>query len=71
MTGGGKFQLKHNKEVKLNLLKVSSAAKKKGVSRQSVYAALAYQHINGQRIDGVLFVINNRKFERWTPKGGQ
>ena len=55
----------------MNLIKVTTAAKKKGVSRQSVYAALAFQHINGEKIDGVLFVINNRKFECWTPKGGQ
>jgi predicted DNA-binding protein (UPF0251 family) len=51
----------------LNYLKVTNAAKKKGVSRAAVTQAVAAGKIHQKLIDGTPYILENRAFENWKP----
>ncbi|OQA28721.1 MAG: hypothetical protein BWY57_03467 [Betaproteobacteria bacterium ADurb.Bin341] len=48
-------------------IKVTNAAREKGVARAAVYYALASGKITGERIAGTVMVVDNDKFRQWTP----
>ncbi|KKL05928.1 hypothetical protein LCGC14_2601120 [marine sediment metagenome] len=51
----------------MNYLKVTNAAKIKGVSRAAVTQAVASGKIHQKMIDGTPYILENRAFEVWNP----
>lgn len=49
------------------LIRVSGAAESKGVSRASVYYAIAAGVLDTEKIGGTIMIIDNDKYRRWTP----
>lgn len=49
-------------------IRVTTAAREKGVSRAAVYYALASGKINGETIAGTVMVVKDAAFEAWQPK---
>lgn len=49
-------------------IRVSTAAKLKGVSRGSIYHAVMQRYIDSGIIERTIYVVRNDKFEQWLPK---
>ena len=49
-------------------IKLTTAAREKGVARAAVYFALAKNRIDMIEFDGVPFIIKNEKYRVWAPK---
>ncbi len=52
----------------MNYLKVTVAARIKGVSRAAVTQAIASGKIHSKEFGGTHLVLQNRAFENWKPK---
>jgi len=52
---------------KTEFLKITTAARDKGVSRASVYFAIANGVLDAEKIGGTLMIVDNNKFRQWTP----
>lgn len=55
----------------MDYLKVTNAAKIKGVSRAAVTQAVASGKIHSKEIDGTPYILINRAFENWKPGAKQ
>lgn len=51
-----------------HLITVKTAKIEKGVSPKHVYELIKKEKLDGVRIDGVSFVINNEKYKQWEKK---
>lgn len=51
----------------MNYISVTSAARKKNVSRGSVHQAVAAEKIHSEKVNGVPHILENIAFELWTP----
>lgn len=48
-------------------IKVTTAARIKGVARASVLYAIYKQRLDTATVDGTVMVVDNDKFRQWTP----
>jgi hypothetical protein len=51
-----------------NIIRVTTAAREKGVARAAVYYALASGKLHGEKIEGTVMVVKDAAFEAWRPK---
>lgn len=52
----------------IDYIRVTTAAREKGVARAAVYYALASGKIHGETIAGTVMVVRDAAFEAWLPK---
>jgi hypothetical protein len=51
-----------------NIIRVTTAAREKGVARGAVYYALASGKIHGHTVESTVMVVKDAAFEAWRPK---
>lgn len=56
-------------KTKDNYINISQAAKQKGVSRGSIYQAIALRRIDSEMIAGRVVVVDNEKFQKYKKTG--
>jgi len=50
-----------------DLIRITTAARQKGIARAAVYFAIATGKIDTATVDGTVMVVDNDKFRQWTP----
>ncbi len=50
------------------LLKVNSVAKEKAITAKYVYTLIEKSILDGVKIDGIQFIINNEKYKNYTKR---